>query len=106
MSSLLAKEKKFVKEFKKLKKFIQVWKVNKINFFKNLKKKIIKKVCKAFPGRASILINYLGINYKNIPIIFEQNNSPKVYKFVPGTKIKILPDKLIKKQIKNLIINF
>jgi hypothetical protein len=105
---LISKEQKFISEFKKLRDNIKHWKISKINFFNNLKKKNIKIIGKAFPGRASILINYLGLNEKTIPIIYEQNISKKIYKYVPGTKIKIMPDKLMKKDInKNvLLINF
>jgi hypothetical protein len=108
LSLLISREKNFILEFKKLKEFIKKWKNDKIKFFKKLNKKKVKIFGKAFPGRASILINYLGIDEKIIPIIFEQNKSKKINKYVPGTKIKILSDKFIKKKVSNraVFINF
>ena len=61
---------------------------------------------KAFPGRASILINILKLNKKNIASVHEQNGSPKINHKVPGTNIPILSDKLLKNyHISKPIIN-
>jgi hypothetical protein len=63
---------------------------------------------KAFPGRASILIRMLNINEKFISAIFEKNDSPKIGHYVPGTKIPIYSDNILKKNKNNfkIIINF
>ena len=62
---------------------------------------------KSFPARASVVINYLNLNRRNIYFIFEQNFSKKVNKYVPGTDIKIISDDKLKKIKKNIpIINF
>jgi hypothetical protein len=63
---------------------------------------------KAFPGRASILIRMLNINEKLISAIYEKNESPKIGHYVPGTKIPIYSDNILKKNKNNYknIINF
>ena len=47
---------------------------------------------KAFPGRASILINLLNIDDTIISKVFEKDGSLKVNKYVPGTNIKIVKE--------------
>lgn len=49
-------------------------------------------VGKALPGRAVMLISALGVNETQMPILFEQPNSPKVGNYVPGTQIEIRSD--------------
>ena len=59
---------------------------------------------KAFPGRASIIINSLGLDHNDLPVIFEQPTSPKVGHYVPGTKIPILAEKDLNEY--DVLINF
>lgn len=108
ISKVLKKEILFEKNFMHLKNKINVWKKNKNLMLNNLIKKGYTIYGKAFPGRASILINLLKLNVDNLKVIFEQNNSPKNFHFVPGTKIPILPDRNIHKILnkKSIIINF
>jgi SAM-dependent methyltransferase len=110
IKALISKENLFRRKFSLLKKSINNWKKSKMYFFKSLAQNKIKVVGKAFPGRASIPINLLGLSEKNIPVIYEQDKSKKNYKYVPGTRIKILPDKLMVKNLKKdrniIIINF
>jgi hypothetical protein len=47
---------------------------------------------KSLPGRAVMLLSSLDLNEKVMPAVFEQQNSPKVGNYVPGTKIKIQAD--------------
>lgn len=47
---------------------------------------------KALPGRAVMLISSLGITSSEMPIIFEQDKSPKVGFYVPGTLIEVKGD--------------
>jgi len=64
-------------------------------------------VGKAFPGRASILINYLRLNKNFIYKIFEKPNSLKIGHYVPNTNIPIVSDKELKfLDKKSVIINF
>jgi len=108
MSEILKKEILFKEKFIHLKNKINVWKRNKDFMINNLIKKGYTIYGKAFPGRASILINLLKLNIDNLKCIFEQNNSPKNFHYVPGTKIPILPDRNIHKMLdkKSIIINF
>jgi len=104
-------EKKiFPKQFYNLKNIIKIWTKNKKNILEKYKSQNYKIYGKAFPGRASILINLLKLNKNCIECIFEKNNSKKNYHFAPGTDIPILPDKMITKKInkkkKYIIINF
>ena len=56
---------------------------------------------KAFPGRAAILIKLLNLNTNNIKAVYEIKGSRKVYHYVPGTRIPILPEKELYKQNSN-----
>ncbi len=47
---------------------------------------------KAFPGRASIIVNSLGLSEEITPAVFEKQGSPKLGHYIPGTRIKILSD--------------
>jgi len=63
---------------------------------------------KAFPGRASILINLLKLDNKIVSNIYEKNSSLKINNYAPGTNIKIIKEKFLKKEIdkKKIILNF
>lgn len=108
IQKFLREEKSFNKKFINIKNKIKIWKINKNNLINRLIKKGHTLYGKAFPGRASILINLLKIDKNKINCIFEQNNSPKNFHYVPGTKIPIIPDYKIKKIIQkdSIIINF
>jgi hypothetical protein len=83
------------------------WIKNKKLLIDKLNKKYGPLVGKAFPGRASIIINLLKLDKNNIKAIYEKDNSPKVNHYVPGTNIKILKDKYIFLENKHApIINF
>lgn len=62
---------------------------------------------KAFPGRAAILIKLLNLNESHISEVFEIKGSIKVGKYVPGTRIPILPEEELysKKNQKKPILN-
>lgn len=47
---------------------------------------------KAFPGRAAILVKLLGLDHTQIAAVYEIKNSIKVGHYVPGTRIPILPE--------------
>jgi SAM-dependent methyltransferase len=44
---------------------------------------------KAFPGRASMIINYYGVDEALIGVAYERSASPKVGYYIPGTRIPI-----------------
>lgn len=48
---------------------------------------------KAFPGRASVLINYFGIDETLISAAYEKPQSPKIGHYIPGTRIPILDER-------------
>ena len=103
----LYKEKKIIKNMKNFQKIVNKWKSNKKIFLKNLTKKFGPLPAKAFPGRASIIINLLGLDKKTISYVYEKNFSLKTNKFVPGTNIKILKEKYFdyNERKKGIILN-
>ena len=56
---------------------IENWKNETNNKLKKLQKRGFKIAGKAFPARASIIINLLGINENTISVIFEKYGSKK-----------------------------
>ena len=97
----LKKEKKLIRKISSFQKKINKWKLVKKDYFKKLSKKYGPIPAKAFPGRASILINLLNLNSKNISNIYEKDVSLKVNKYAPGTNIKIVKEKLFNKKERN-----
>jgi hypothetical protein len=107
LNKIINNEKKFYIKLLKFKNFISIWKKKTKNMIIKIKdsNKII--VGKAFPGRASILINLLNLNSKIISMIFEKEKSPKIGYMVPNTDIPIVSDSNLKKLNGNeIIINF
>ena len=103
----LKNEKKLIKKVSLFQKKIDKWQVAKKDYFKNLSKKFGPIPAKAFPGRASILINLLNLSNKNISSVYEKDMSLKVNKYIPGTNIKIVKEKFFndKERNKKKIIN-
>ena len=104
----LKNEKKILKKIKKFQTKINKWKIKKKIFLNKLLKKYGPLPAKAFPGRASIIINFLKLNKKYISFIYEKNFSLKINKYVPGTNIKIIKEEQFNKHIKSkkVLINF
>lgn len=48
---------------------------------------------KAFPGRASVILNYYGVDEALIAAAYERSGSPKVGCYIPGTRIPILDER-------------
>jgi SAM-dependent methyltransferase len=101
-------------------------KINKFDFYLNFQKKInilnsklIKKIKLlkkrnyniygiGAPAKSTLLLNYFGINNKDIKYTFENNNL-KINKYLPCTHIKILDEKKLKQNIslkKNIFLIF
>ena len=59
---------------------------------------------KAFPARASILINALQLNHNDILVVYEKVGSLKVGNYVPGTMIPIKDDNDLINDMKNIKI--
>ena len=97
----------FFKRLLTLKKFITKWKLYTKKEIISLKQKKNEIVGKAFPGRASVLINFLKLDHKHIKEIYEKPGSPKIGHYVPNTKIPIVSDLKLKNLKKEtIIINF
>ncbi len=106
-TKILKNEKNFFLKFLKLKRIISRWKLNKKKQIKFLNKKFGPLPAKAFPGRAAILIKLLRLNKSNISYIYEQSHSKKINHFAPGSNIRIISDKYLKKiDNQKPIINF
>ena len=103
----LLNENKFKKKFLIMKNSISKWKKNTISFIKDYNDKNGRIIAKAFPGRAAILIKLLGLNENYISAVYEIKNSKKIYHYVPGTRIPILPEALLykKNEKKKTILN-
>ena len=104
----LKKERRIVKKINAFQSKINKWKTQKKLFLKKLQKKYGPLPAKAFPGRASIIINLLKLNKNYISFIYEKNHSLKINKFAPGTDIKIIEEKKLAHDLKdhNILINF
>jgi SAM-dependent methyltransferase len=100
-------EKLEINRIKTFQKKVNKWKLNKKKQIEKITKKFGPLPAKAFPGRASISINLLGLNSSHISKVYEKNSSLKVNKFIPGTNIKILKEKYfkLKQNNKGILIN-
>lgn len=89
---ILSREKDFQRMFQAMSENIFSWKKSKQ---KEISKLLVDNqyvVAKAFPGRAAILIRILELDHHTIHAVYEKDGSKKIGKYVPGTKIPILPD--------------
>ncbi len=110
VSKFLSYEKTyFINQFNKIPKLINTWVRNKKNILLNLVKNHNILIGKAFPGRASILINLLKLDNTVVKFVCEKKGSKKIGYKVPGTNIPIVSDRVllkIKNKKKYKIINF
>ena len=75
--------------------------VKKIIELKSSNKKIIAKSC---PARAVVLLNYCGLNNTHLDYIAEQPTSLKLDQYVPGRKLKIVNDDILKENEPDYIL--
>ena len=74
--------------------FIPKWKEKKLHEIKSHVHKLGKPMVGiAFPGRASILTNLLGLSQNELSATYEIEGSIKTGNFIPGSRIPILPEK-------------
>jgi len=92
-------ERNFYKDLLKIQKKLNVWKLKKKMHINQLNNKHGPLPAKAFPGRAAILIQLLNLKKKHVFATFEKPNSKKIGHYIPGTKISILSDKNLRKNI-------
>ena len=97
----------FVQLFNTMNKNLLSWKTEILALINSLVDKYGPLTAKAFPGRAAIIIEYLGLNESHLSAVYEITGSKKVGYYVPGTKIPILPEAELfsKKNLPDIIIN-
>ena len=107
-STIIAEENNFEEKFKQMKDFILNWKESKRSELLDLVRVFGKLPAKAFPGRASILLNILELTDKEIECVYEKEGSLKIGNYIPGTNIPIVSDLELFSKIDNIkvIINF
>ena len=91
------------KKFEDFQKKVHLFKKNFSFNIKFLKKKYKKIYGYGAPAKATTLLNFLGINNNLIYEVIDDNNL-KVNKFIPGTNIKIISSKKIKKKQKIILV--
>jgi hypothetical protein len=92
LNSYIKLEDQFGEKFKSLQKTYDGWKIQaRLKISELSTRGLIYG--KALPGRAVMLISALEVDSAQMPVIFEQPNSPKIGNLVPGTKIEVHSDK-------------
>ncbi len=108
VKKILQREKKYLtwNTFKKFKKDVIKSKIKLYSLIKKIKdeKKIIFGV--GAPSRAATLINYVGLNEDLIDCILEIKGSHKIGKYMPGTNIPIVNEKIINVKKPHYLILF
>lgn len=90
LKNALDGERDMMQKFEKMRLVLNQWLANREVILSNVRSADGKIFCKAFPGRAAILIKLLGLTENEIQAVFEKPNSMKVGHYLPGTKIPIL----------------
>jgi hypothetical protein len=85
-------ESKYTDMFANMNLSILNWKWKTRKMIDELVSKSGRLRAKAFPGRAAILIKLLGLTEDHISAVYEIKGSIKVGHYVPGTRIPILPE--------------
>ena len=88
-------EADFEKGFDKMNAFIPNWIESKTKLIRSETKNNGPMTAISFPGRASILINLLGLTEKDIEATYEIKGSVKTGFYIPGTRIPILPEEIL-----------
>ena len=92
--------------FDKFKKNVVNSKIKLFNLINKLKKYNKKIIGVGAPSRASTLINYLGLDQEIIDCVLEINGSYKIGHYIPGTKIPILNENVLKKSKPDYLLLF
>jgi hypothetical protein len=100
-------ESNFIRLFDTMNKNLLSWKLEILELLNSLIDKHGPLVAKAFPGRAAIIIEYLGLNESHLLTVYEIKGSKKTGYYVPGTKIPILPEAELfsKRHMPEIIVN-
>ena len=107
VKKFISNEKKTIKLVYRFQNKLDMWRVKKKIEINNIVKKYGPISAKAYPGRAAILINLLGLNKDFILNVYEKKMSLKLGYLVPGTNIPIISDELFIKENekKKIILN-
>jgi hypothetical protein len=81
-------------------------KIKLFNIIKNLKDKNKTIFGVGAPSRASTLINYIGLDQEIIDCVLEVDGSYKIGNYIPGTKIPILNENILKNKKPDYLILF
>ena len=84
-----------ISDFQKIQTYYESWNLNSKNLIEGLMNSGSQFNGKSLPGRGVMLINSLDISKSFMPKVFEQNFSPKVGNYVPGTDIYVDKDENI-----------
>jgi len=84
-----------ISDFQKIQTYYESWNLNSKNLIEGLMNSGSRFNGKSLPGRGVMLINSLDISKSFMPKVFEQNFSPKVGNYVPGTDIYVDKDENI-----------
>ena len=105
IEDILKEEATFINKFKQMNDFINNWKVEKKNEILDYIKENGKIKAKAFPARAAIPIQLLGLTEEHIDYVCEKPGSIKIGNYVPGTRIPIRSDNDLDIQNEKGILN-
>lgn len=92
VATVLAREAAFGAQFGLMAKNIKNWREAKGEQLRELAAKHGTLSCKAFPGRAAILIKLLDLDSSIIARVHEKPGSLKIGHYLPGTRIPIVHD--------------
>jgi hypothetical protein len=108
VSMQLKKEAKGLnkKNLDKFKKNVVNSKIRLFNIIKNLKDKDKTIFGVGAPSRASTLINYIGLDQEIVDCVLEVDGSYKIGNYIPGTKIPILNENILKNKKPDYLILF
>lgn len=79
----------FLAAFEGMTHYIQTYKLELHERLQRLVNKHGPLPAKAFPGRASTLLNYFEVNEEHLRATYERSASPKVGYYIPGTRVEI-----------------
>jgi len=87
-------EEDFASPLVELSQRVNTWRVSALELIDHLRTKysLDRIPCKAFPGRAAIILQYLGLDFNIVSAIYEIKGSLKTGCYAPGTRIPILPE--------------
>jgi SAM-dependent methyltransferase len=99
IQAILQTEKGFVGRFREMRDVIHQWVESRSMLLERVRCVDGRVYAKAFPGRAAILMQMLGLDERDIAAVFEKPSSKKIGHYVPGTRVPILSDEELLKTV-------